>query len=77
MRDTIKVPREGGSDRIALVQADYAEGDPELYVAPLAFAADGTASPVVARLTVRTRIGGEGVQGVLYDPSATAISWPR
>ncbi len=70
VRDTIKVPHEGGSDRIALVQADYAEGDPELYVAPLAFAADGAAGPVVARLTVRTRIGGEGVQGVLYDPSA-------
>ena len=70
VRDTIKVPRTGGSDRIALVQADYAEGDPELYVAPLAFSADGAAGPAVARLTVRTRIGEEGVHGVLYDPSA-------
>ena len=41
VRDTLAVPREGGPARVALVQADYAEGDPEPYLLPLAFHADG------------------------------------
>ena len=75
VRDTLAVPCEGGPARIALVQADYTEGDPELYVLPLAFHADGGhelrpgGAGSVARLSVQTRIGGEAVTGSLYDPS--------
>ncbi len=70
VRDAIAVPRPGGAVRIALVQAEYAEGDPEQYVVPLDFAA-GEPPPgavVAARLRVAPRGDGESVSGALYDP---------
>ena len=77
VRDAVALPRENGPARIALIQAEYAEGDPELYVVPLAFAADAPAHPdgaskppILARLRVRPHGGGEAVHGALYDPSA-------
>ncbi len=58
VRDTIKVPRTGGSDRIALVQADYAEGDPELYVAAAGLRRRRRRpAPPSPGSRVRTRIG--------------------
>ena len=77
VRDAASVAREDGPARIALIQAEYAEGDPELYVAPLAFAADGAYHPeggnksaILARVRVRPRGEGETTVGALYDPSA-------
>jgi maltose alpha-D-glucosyltransferase / alpha-amylase len=75
IRDAVAIPRENSPSRIALVQVDYVESDPEIYLLPLAFAPDsapnteaGATPPVVARLRVRPRGEGEAVQGVLYEP---------
>ena len=75
VRDAIRVPSENHLSRIALLQVEYIESDPEWYVLPLAFAADsaphteaGATAPVVARLRVRSRGEGETVEGVLYEP---------
>ena len=75
IRDAVTVPPKKTPSRIALVQVEYVESDPELYLLPLAFAPDsapnteaGATAPVVARLRVRPRGEGEAVQGVLYEP---------
>ena len=75
VRDAIVVPRAGGAVRVALVQAEYAEGDPELYVVPLAFAAgEAPAGAVVAaRLRVAPRGDGEATAGALYDPCGERV----
>ncbi|HEV2121972.1 MAG TPA: alpha-glucosidase C-terminal domain-containing protein, partial [Chloroflexota bacterium] len=66
------IPVESGefTARIAMLQVDYAEGDPETYVLPLTFAAGEQARHVeewlphaaLARLNVR-----DGDDGILYD----------
>jgi maltose alpha-D-glucosyltransferase/alpha-amylase len=70
VRDAVAVPRPGGAARVAIVQAEYAEGDPEEYVVPLAFSPDGPppGAGVTARLRVAPPGDGEPAPGVLYDP---------
>jgi maltose alpha-D-glucosyltransferase/alpha-amylase len=73
------LPLLAGDDaaRLALVQVEYSEGDPETYVLPLAFAAgdkakeiqSAAASPFVAGLQLRAP-GDAITDGILYDPVA-------
>jgi maltose alpha-D-glucosyltransferase/alpha-amylase len=70
---------EGNEDgpRLVLVQADFDEGEPAIYLLPLAFAPPpvdvakpaSPPGPVLARLQVRPRDGHELAAGFLYDPS--------
>ncbi len=75
VRDSIVVPGEHGVARIALIQVEYLEGDPDAYLLPLAFASDSNprdegnaAAPVVVRLRIRSRGENEALNGVLYEP---------
>jgi maltose alpha-D-glucosyltransferase/alpha-amylase len=70
VRDAVAVPLPGGAARVSLVQAEYAQGDPELYVVPLAFAPSGppAGSAVVARIRVAVQSDDDPAQGALYDP---------
>ncbi len=77
LREVLSIGSDANGPRLVLVQADYDEGESEVYLLPLAFAppsADASipsAPPghVIARLQVR----GQGDQGdstgFLYDPS--------
>jgi maltose alpha-D-glucosyltransferase / alpha-amylase len=67
--DAVPVPLPGGRAYLVLVSADYAEGDPEVYVLPLAYADGAEAGgilrdhPAAAIARVRTTRG----DGVLFD----------
>ncbi len=72
LADTVPVALGDGGERVlvALVRVEYVDGEPDMYVLPLAFAAGDAGeavwhdhpNAVLARVTVR---GGE--EGVLYD----------
>ncbi|HWQ14049.1 MAG TPA: maltose alpha-D-glucosyltransferase, partial [Roseiflexaceae bacterium] len=63
------LPIPGVQARLALVRLDYTEGDPQMYAAPLAFAAGETAERLrrdaPQALIAAARAG--GAEGVLYD----------
>jgi maltose alpha-D-glucosyltransferase/alpha-amylase len=75
LREVIPLGSDAGVARLVLVQADYDEGESEVYLLLLAFApmpedASNPASlpgPIVARLRVRGRADGENITGILYD----------
>jgi maltose alpha-D-glucosyltransferase / alpha-amylase len=77
LRDVILLGGGADGPRLALVQADFDEGEPEFYLLPLAFTrppvdvADPSKAPgpVLARLQVRKHDGDEPAAGFLYDPS--------
>jgi maltose alpha-D-glucosyltransferase/alpha-amylase len=77
LRDVIPLGSDEDGPRLALVQTDYNEGEPDVYLLPLAFTprpegADNACTPpgpVIARLHVRPRTGSEMITGFLYDPS--------
>ncbi len=75
LRDVIPLGPESEAPRLGLVQADYDEGEPDVYLLPLAFAAEDAANPsaplgpVIARLRLRGHGDRENVVGALYDPS--------
>jgi len=72
--DALTIPLERDSARIAVVRVDYAEGDPETYALPLAYAAGSAADSirswqpheVVAELSV------DGEPGVLFGALSDA-----
>ncbi|HEU4324843.1 MAG TPA: maltose alpha-D-glucosyltransferase [Roseiflexaceae bacterium] len=70
--DSLPVSPEAGGPRIALVQIEYVEGDPETYVLPLACARGPEAEQILAELphaaVARLRLDSE--PALLYDPSA-------
>ncbi len=69
VRDTVALRGQGTAARVALVQAEYEDGDPDVYVLPLSFGdAPSAGAPPLARLRVAPRGDGEAVQGVMYDP---------
>lgn len=69
--DAVPAPTDEPEAFIALVQVDYAEGEPETYSLPITYAAgervlqmqNEAPHAVIARLRVRS----EGEEGVLYD----------
>ena len=71
LQETIAVPHETGNAFVGLVTVDYAQGDPETYVLPLAFATGAAADQLlryaphgaIARLTLTAR----KQDGILYD----------
>jgi maltose alpha-D-glucosyltransferase/alpha-amylase len=79
LRQTIEVPAASGTFQVALLGVTWANGDPETYVLPLAFASGDRAAQVqashpdsvIARLQVRSRTEDDGVgeDGILYDPT--------
>jgi len=82
LRDVLPLGGDEDGPRLALVLAEYNEGEPDVYQLPLAFAPappDPTAAaappgPVIARLLVRPKRGGtekpsDVAFGSLYDPS--------
>jgi len=82
LREVFPLGSEAEGPRLTLVQIDYDEGEPEVYLLPLAFAprdisrgadatplADAPPGPIIARLHIRTHGSGEAIAGVLYDPS--------
>ncbi|MHB1423504.1 MAG: maltose alpha-D-glucosyltransferase [Gemmataceae bacterium] len=78
VREVLPLGGDKDGPRLTLVQAEYNEGEPEVYLLPLAFAPPPEDShpaappgPVIARLLVRP-VGQEGepdLLGCLYDPS--------
>jgi maltose alpha-D-glucosyltransferase/alpha-amylase len=66
--DTVAVPYDSTMAHVALVQVEYAEGDPETYVVPLAFASGESTGRVRADhpqdLLARLDAGGE--EGIIY-----------
>ncbi len=76
--DTVPVKRDGVVAHVVLVRVEYTEGDPEIYVLPVAFAGAGEAAAVseqlphavVARLRVQAKgkPASEVEEGVLFDP---------
>jgi maltose alpha-D-glucosyltransferase/alpha-amylase len=76
VRDVILLGDDEDGPRLTLVQADYNEGEAEIYLLPLAFVpsmeGDNPISPpgpVIARLHVRPRDANNALTGFLYDPS--------
>ncbi|HEY7313608.1 MAG TPA: maltose alpha-D-glucosyltransferase [Gemmataceae bacterium] len=77
LRDVLALgPGEEGP-RLTLVQADYDEGEPEVYLIPMAFTPQlgdlsnpsSLPGPAIAHLRVQPPGGGEPYPGLLYDPS--------
>jgi maltose alpha-D-glucosyltransferase/alpha-amylase len=79
LRDVLPLGSDDEGPRLALVQADYNEGEPEVYLLPLAFAAtpandappSAPPGPLIARLHVRPK----KVSGTL-SPGAAAEKVP-
>ncbi|HEY7157758.1 MAG TPA: maltose alpha-D-glucosyltransferase [Gemmataceae bacterium] len=76
LREVIALGPDVDGPRLTLVQADYDEGEPEVYLLPLAFAAhppdptmpSALPGPIIAHLQARPH-GGDMAAGFLYDPS--------
>jgi maltose alpha-D-glucosyltransferase/alpha-amylase len=76
LREVITLGPDADAPRLGLAQAEYDEGEPEIYLLPLAFALtpeDTVPSPppgpIVARLRFRSPPDNASVSGILYDPS--------
>jgi maltose alpha-D-glucosyltransferase / alpha-amylase len=77
--DAVRVPTARGAAYLTLLNADYAAGDPEVYILPIAFAPPADAETVVrdypnaaiARIT-----GADGAEGLLFDAMADK-AFPR
>jgi len=71
LREAIRFPYGSEVAYVALVAVQYAEGDPETYALPLAFASGDRAAQALRdtphAVVARLRLGGDGPQGVLYD----------
>jgi maltose alpha-D-glucosyltransferase/alpha-amylase len=73
--EAIAVPLEPSEAYITLIQVDYVEGDPDLYVLPLTVAFGETAArmregfphPLLANLQVKRRARDPGETALLYD----------
>ncbi len=74
--DALPVGEESTSMHVVVVRVEYAEGEPERYILPLAFASEERAAELRARApqavlaTVRAHPRGEAVNGVLFDALA-------
>ncbi|MBX3746134.1 MAG: maltose alpha-D-glucosyltransferase [Verrucomicrobiae bacterium] len=69
---TASVPLGGGDDapHLVLARVDYVQGDPEVYLLPLAFVAGGQAGPLLERwprLVLGEVQGADGTRGWLVD----------
>jgi len=72
--ESVRIPLESGNARLAVVQVEYADGDPESYSLPLSWAAGEAAqnlrqwrsNEVICELRV------EGEEGVLFDAAGDA-----
>ncbi len=77
--DAVRVPTSRGASYVALLNADYTTGDPEVYVLPLSFATDAEAGPILREhahaAIARVRQPG-GVEGLLFDGMADK-AFPR
>jgi maltose alpha-D-glucosyltransferase/alpha-amylase len=71
--DVLQLDGEKGCARLVLLQVDYVEGDPEIYVVPIAFRSGEEAirvmrdRPQAKIASLVTRDGGVEVEGVLVD----------
>jgi maltose alpha-D-glucosyltransferase/alpha-amylase len=74
--DALPVGEDSTSMHVVIVRVEYAEGEPERYILPLAFASEERAAELRARApqavlaTVRAHPRGEAVNGVLFDALA-------
>jgi maltose alpha-D-glucosyltransferase/alpha-amylase len=70
--DSLPLSYGGVSAQIAMVGVDYTEGNPELYVLPLSFAAGELAQQLLAEaphaVLARVALRARGGEGLLYDP---------
>ncbi len=73
LQEAIAVPMDSTAAYLALVKVEYAEGEPETYLMPLAFAAGEKAvqvaesHPQAVVVRLRWAVGHEPSEGVLYD----------
>ncbi|HSJ28537.1 MAG TPA: maltose alpha-D-glucosyltransferase, partial [Acidimicrobiia bacterium] len=69
--DTVRLTGAHGEVSLALIELEYADGDPEQYVVPLAFAAGEAAEHVrqdlPAAILAEVEGRGDATDGVLYD----------
>lgn len=76
MLDSLPVGDDPTGMHIVIMKVEYAEGDPERYVLPLAFLAEEKSidfrakNPQAVIATVRAHPSGEAVNGVLFDALA-------
>ena len=70
--DVLPVPNAGVSACFTLVQVDYTEGDPQMYLLPIAYTAGDHADYIVREnlhwVVSRIRLKDKNEEGILYDP---------
>ncbi|MCO5177114.1 MAG: maltose alpha-D-glucosyltransferase [Thermomicrobiales bacterium] len=67
--DRLTVPYDGTSAQMLILRVEYAEGDPDTYVLPLAFATGERAQDISNYMphAIFTRLSANGADGLLYD----------
>jgi len=71
VKEKVPVPAGEAPLFLALLQAEFTEGDPEDYLLPLAFASGDDATQLIKTspqlVIARVRVESSGIEGVLYD----------